>query len=318
MAKKSDLWDVIILGAGAAGMTAAIYTCRKKLKTLNISPDIGGQTNLTNRIENYPGVEPMPGFQLMSRFMKQAQGFGAKHVSGKVDDVNKAGKNFRVKLTSGEEYEGRALILTFGKSPRALGIPGEEKFMGKGVSTCVTCDGPVFANKVTAVVGGGNSALEGVLELNGIAKKVYLIHRRDQFRGDEIIQEKVKKAKNVELVLSSVPVEIKGDKFIKSIVVENVNDKKKREIPVDGVFIEIGYEVKTEFIKKLVKLNEKNEIIIDYKCQTSQPGIFAAGDVTTTPYKQTVISAGEGAKAGLQAYAYLQKQAGKPVVGIDW
>jgi thioredoxin reductase len=186
-----------------------------------------------------------------------------------------------------------------------LNVPGEKKFSGKGISYCATCDGPFFKNKIVAVIGGGNSALDAAIKLSEIAKKVYLIHRRDEFRGFEYLVDEVKRKKNVELVLSHVAVEFKGDKVLKSMIVESVKTKKRKELKVDGVFIEIGSEVKTDFIKDLVKLDENNHIIINNNCETSYPGIFAAGDVTNTPFKQIVVAAGEGAKAGLNAYNYI-------------
>jgi len=312
-------WDIIIVGAGAAGMSAAIYCTRKRMKTLIISTDVGGQMNLTSHVENYPGVDTsISGPDLMNHFKKQAEKFGTKMLSAKVDKIKKADKNFKIHVTSGEEYTAKALILAFGKSPRELGIPGEKEYMGKGVSSCVTCDGPLFSEKITAVIGGGNAALEGAIDLMPVAKKVYLIHRRDEFRGDEVTQEKLKKSKNVELVLNTVPAEIKGDRFVRSLVVENVKTNKRNELKVDGVFVEIGYEVKTDFLKGLLETNKANEIVINQKNETSCPGIFAAGDNTSVPYKQAVISAGEGAKAALEAYAYIQKMEGKPVVPVDW
>jgi len=311
-------YDVIIIGGGAAGMTAAIYTCRKKLKTLIVTIDVGGQNLLTESEENYPGYLEMSGPKLMQTFEQQAKKFGAEFVFGKANNVEKTEKGFRVSLANDEVYECRALILAYGKVPRTLGIPGEEKFLGRGVSTCVTCDAPIFKNKTVAVVGGGNSAMEAAELLTKFATKTYLIHRRDAFRADEVTVERVKKRKNVEFVLNSVPVEIKGNKFVSGIVVENVNTKQRRDIPVNGVFIEIGYIIDTSFVKDLVKINEANEIIVNNRCETTHPGIFAAGDVTDVPYKQTVISAGMGATAGLSAYNYIMKLEGRPGVKIDW
>ncbi|MFC2136107.1 NAD(P)/FAD-dependent oxidoreductase, partial [Bacteroidota bacterium] len=177
-------------------------------------------------------------------------------------------------------------------------------------------DAPLYKKKTVAVVGGGNSALGGAQELAEIADKVYLVHRRDKFRGDEIEVKRVTSLKNVELVLSHVPVEVKGDKFVEGLVVEDVNTKEQKTLDVDGVFVEIGFKVDSDFIGKLVKRNKMNEVITNQVCETSQPGIFAAGDVTDMPFKQTVISAGEGAKAALQCYYFLTGGGGK--VGIDW
>ncbi len=310
-----DKFDVLIIGAGAAGLTSAIYTCRKKLRTGIITVDVGGQTNLTNHIENYPGVDAMPGPDLMKKFQENALNFGAEFVYGKVVSVHKNNDVFVLKLSNDEVYECRSLILAFGKVARSLGVPGEEKFFGRGVSTCATCDAPLFKNKTAVVIGGGNSALEAVEELAKIAKQVYLVHRRDSFKADEITVDKIKKLSNVEFILNSVAKEIKGDKVVSSIVVEDVNTKQTREVGVNGVFVEIGYVVDTSMVKDLVKVNEANEVVIDAKNNTSCPGIFAAGDVTTVPYKQTVISAGEGAKAALECYRYLSGHKGKL---IDW
>ncbi len=300
------MYDVIIIGAGAGGLTAATYTCRKMLKTLIVSYDVGGQTSLTNNIENYPGTGPMPGPTLMERFKNEAVGFGAELKMGKVVKVEKLKeKLFRIALDTGENYESKSLILAYGKVSRELGIPGEKKFMGRGVSTCVTCDAPFFKKRDVAVVGGGNSAVEGVLELAEIANKVYLIHRKDSFRADEITVKKLKEKKNISQELNSVVKEIKGSKNVESIVIANSKSKKSKELKVDGVFIEIGYVVDTKMVSHLVKLNDAGEVIKNDRGETSCKGIFAAGDVTNTPYKQTVISAGEGATAALQCYSYL-------------
>lgn len=308
------LYDIIIIGAGAAGLTAAIYTCRKKLSTLILTADIGGQTNLTNHIENYPGVDACPGPDLMKKFEQQAKSFGAEIIMARATKIDKKKNVFSVSAGD-NDYAGKALILAFGKVHRSLNIPGEAKFLGRGVSTCVTCDAPLFKNKTVAVVGGGNAAVEGALELAEIAKKVYLVHRRNEFRADEITVDKLRKNKKVELVLSHIPVEIKGEKFVKSLVVQNVGSKATKELLVDGIFIEIGYEVDTGIVKHLVKLTDKNEIITDSACRTSEPAIFAAGDVTTTLYKQTVISAGEGAVAALSAHKFLT---GGKETSLDW
>ena len=309
------MYDVIIVGAGAAGLTAAIYTCRKKLKTLILSIDVGGQTNLTSHIENYPGTGAMHGVKLMQRFQDEAIGFGAELVMGKVMKVDKIENSFRIGLANGETYDCKALILAYGKVPKSIGIEGEEKFMGRGVSTCVTCDLPLYKNRDVAVIGGGNSSVEGALESATIARKVYLIHRRDSLRADEVTVDKLKNHANIELVLNSIPIKVIGDKNVDGIAVENVVTKEKRELKVDGVFIEIGYVVDTSFVQHLVKVNEKKEIIVDDRGNTSFAGIFAAGDITPVPFKQTVIAAGDGSKAALECYRWLT--GGKGAV-LDW
>lgn len=309
------MYDVIIVGAGAAGLTAAVYTCRKKLKTAVISIDIGGQTNLTNHIENYPGTGPMSGPELMQRFQNEAIGFGAEIIMGKVDKVDKTEKGFKVHLANEEEYESKALILAYGKVPRSLGIEGEERFFGRGISTCVTCDAPLYKNRETIVIGGGNSAVEGALELATIARKVYLVHRRDTFRADEVTVEKLKENNNIELVLNSVGTKVIGDKNVDGMEVENIVTKERKTLKVDGIFIEIGYIVDTSFVSHLVKVNDKKEIIVDERGNTSCPGIFAAGDITPVPYKQTVIAAGEGSKAALECYKWLTGGKG---AALDW
>lgn len=316
------IYDVIIVGGAGAGLTAGIYAARRAMKTLIITKDIGGQALETNIIENYPGFLKISGPKLMENFRKQALKSGAEIVFGNVTSIKEVGKEF-VTTANGKEYRSKAVILAFGKTPRALNVPGEDKLVGRGISYCTVCDGVLYKNKVTAVVGGGNSALEGALFLSEIAKKVYLIHRRDEFRGFEYLVKKIKKKKNVNLVLSSVVTEIRGKEKVKSILVKNLKTNAIKELPVDGIFIEIGLEVKSDFIKNLVKLDGNGQIVINNNCETYypdsdkiRPGIFAAGDVTITPFKQIVVSAGEGCKAALQAYNYIHGE--KPAVVADW
>jgi thioredoxin reductase (NADPH) len=319
----NNSYDVIILGAGAAGLTAAIFTCRKKLKTLIVSVDVGGQTNLTYHIENYPGFyketpDYPQGPKLMKIFEEQAKHYGAELIYGKAGHVEKLAKGFKVTLTNGEHYECKALILAYGKVPRSLGVPGEEKFIGRGVSGSATLDAHKFSGKKVAVIGGGNSAVEGAEFLTKFAQKVYLIHRRDTFRADEITVEKIKKNHKIEFVLNSAPTEIKGHHDVESVVVEDVNTKQKRDIHVNGIFVEIGYMLDTTIVKEFVETSQAGEIVVNDLCETKCPGMFAAGDITTIPYKQTITSAGHGATAGLSAYMYLMKLEGKTGVKLDW
>jgi len=311
-----NLYDIIIIGAGPAGLTAGLYASRRTLKTLILSKDLGGQAALSYDVENYPGVDLIDGLSLMNRFAKQAQKFGAEIKYGGVKKIAMINNQFIVE-TQKEKYQGKAIILAFGLEPTNLNIPGEKEFKGRGVSYCATCDGPLYKNKIVAVIGGGNSALDAAEYLAKLAKKVYLIHRRDQFRGEEVVIEQLKKNKKVEMVLSSEILEIKGNNFVKSIIIKDNGHDKTRELEVDGVFVEIGYTPKTSLVKNLVKLNNESEIITDQDSNTSHGGIFACGDVTDCPYKQIIISAGEGAKAALQAYKYLCLQKGENILP-DW
>jgi len=312
-----EKYDVIIVGAGAAGLTAAIYARRRMLKTLVISLNIGGQALLTEQIENYPGYLDKSGPKLMKIMETQARNFGAEILLGYVNKIEKSNDGFKV-ISNVGEFESKTVIVAAGKVPRRLNVPGEEKFLGRGISTCVTCDAPFAKNKVVAVVGGGNSALEGVEVVSKFASKVYLIHRREEFRADEVTVEKVKKLPNVEFVLNSVIIEFLGDKKLEKIKVQNLKSGEIKEIEVQMVFLEIGHETKVDFVKDLVKLNEYGEIITNKLGETSCPGIFAAGDVTDSPYKQLVIAASEGAIAALSAYNYIAKKEGRAGIKVDW
>jgi len=309
------MYDIIIIGAGPAGLTAALYAGRKKLKTLVLTVDVGGQCNLTSQIENYPGLEPMPGFELTQTMEKQVNKAGVEIIDAKVTKVEKKDSHFLIK-TKNKEYQSKTVILAIGRVPRTLDIPGEEEYLGKGIHTCTTCDAPLYGKKIVAMVGGGNSAIDGALELSRIgAEKVYLIHRRDEFRADDATVEKSKQDPKIEILTPFSPVEIKGNKFVQSITIQNTETQETKELKVDGVFIEIGSIVDTSLVKDLVKINEKNEIVVDERNRTSQEGVFAAGDATHVIYKQCIIAAGEGAKAALEAYNFITGGKG---LGFDW
>lgn len=317
------LYDVIVIGGGPAGLTAAIFTSRRELKTLIITKEFGGQVVSTSHIENYPGFKKIEGFELMKIMEEQVKGFGVNINNDGVKEIEEKRGKFILKTDEGKIYETKAVIIACGKSPKKLGVPGDDKFNEKGVSYCVNCDGPLFKDEVVCTVGGGNAALDAALLMSEIGKKVYVIHRRNEFRGFETFVEKLKKKKNVEFVLNSEVKEFKGDKMLKSVVVEDVNTHKTREIEVVGAFVEIGSEVKTDFVKSLIRLDANNHIIVNEKCETYYAnsekvrlGIFAAGDVTNHPFKQIIIAAGEGAIAGLQAYNYIKGTEGQTYV--DW
>ena len=315
--------DLVIVGGGPAGLTSGIYATRRNLKTLLITEEFGGAVVAVPRIENYPGFKEIDGLTLMKKMEEQARGCGVEFATSEtVREIFEENGSFILK-TEQNEYRGKAIILAFGKSPKHLGVPGEDKFENKGVSFCVNCDGPLFRDENVCVIGGGNSALDAALVMSDIAKKVYLIHRRNEFRGFESMVEKVRERKNVEFILNSVVKEFRGDSMLKSVLIENLEKKEVKELEVAGAFVEIGSEVKTDFVKNLVKLDENNHIIVDERCQTFypnsskvRPGVFAAGDVTNNPFKQIVVATGQGAIAALQAYNYIKGVETK--ISADW
>ncbi len=311
---NKEIYDVIIVGAGPSGLTAAIYTTRRSLKTLVISKDIGGQASLTDDIENYPGFKHTGGLELMQKFQEQAQESGTEFMFTEVIDIKKDNDTFTVKVLEEKELKAKSVILSFGLTPRNLEVPGEKELTGKGVSYCATCDGPLYKNKDVVVVGGGNSALDAAEYLSRESNKVYLIHRRDKVTGEQVLIDQVNNIENIELVLNSNVKEIKGKSGVESLVYK-VIDGEEKEINVNGVFIEIGHIAKTDWVENLVDITDRKEIKITADCETKTPGLFAAGDITEITYKQVIISAGEGAKAALQAYKYLQ---GTPALIPDW
>lgn len=315
------VYDVIIVGAGPAGMSAAIYTSRRSLKTLVVSKDIGGQAAATDTIENYPGYELISGFELMQKFMTQAQKTGAEFISGEVIKIEKIDDEYLV-TTAVSEYRAKALILSFGLTPRDLDVPGEKELMYKGITHCATCDGPLFKGKDVIVVGGGNSALEALEYMSKIANKVYGVVRGEKYKGEQILIDKAVQASNVEIFYGTKVKEVKGEGRVSSVIVTSaLNDDptSDKELSVQGVIIEIGFIAKTSWVSNLVTMNEKKEIIVDRDNGTSDPGIFSCGDVTDIAYKQAVISAGEGAKAALQTAKYLASKSGaRPILGTDW
>lgn len=309
-------YDCIIIGAGAAGLTAALYAVRRTLKTIVITKDLGGQASLAGTVENYPGLGEENGLKIMEQFKEQAEKNGAEIVFREVDEIEKGKDQFIVK-TRDENYIGKTIILAFGLTPKDLGVPGEYELKNKGVSYCATCDAPLFKDKTVAVVGGGNSALDAAELLTKIAKKVYMIHRRGNFGGENVVLEKLKERDNIEVLLNTEITEIQGSNKVESIKIKDNQTNEANEIKCAGVFVEVGYIAKTDMVKDLVECNERKQIKIGRDCETSCPGVFAAGDVTDITYKQIVISAGEGAKAALQAYKFLQQKSGKNV-GVDW
>lgn len=309
-----NIYEVIIVGAGPAGLAAAIYTTRRALKTLVISKDLGGQAALTNNIENYPGFNKITGQDLMQKFYEQATLTGAEFNFTEVESLEKKKNIFLLKTAKAEEIQAKVVILAFGLTPRSLNIPGEKELSGKGVAYCATCDGPLYKGKNVAVVGGGNSALDAAEFMSKIANKVYLINRNEQFRGEQVLMDKVKNDPKIEIFYSAISQKIIGETKVEKLVF--TQNEAEKEIDVEGIFVEIGHLAKTDWVASLVELDERKEIKISLDCETKTPGLFAAGDITDISYKQAVISAGEGSKAALQAYKFLQGSAN--IVLPDW
>ncbi len=306
-----DGWDVAIIGAGPAGLAAGIYCARKMLKTVVVSRDVGGQAAWSWEVENYLGYQLISGAELVNRFYEHIRSFPVE--LREREDVTSLrgggdGDGFEVVSEKGA-YPARAVIVASGKVPRLLGVPGEREFRGRGVVYCATCDAPLFGGKDVAVVGSGNAGLDAALQLSRIARRVYLIDTAAECTGDEVSRRKVGEAENVEMLLRTEVREIKGDRFVSSVSVEGMEGGGLRDISVSGVFIEIGSVPSTGFIEGKLELNERGEIVIDSNNRTSMPGVFAAGDVTDVAEKQIIIAAGEGAKAALSAYAWLERGA---------
>jgi alkyl hydroperoxide reductase subunit F len=300
-------YDSIIVGAGPAGITAAIYLARKKLDILVLTLDIGGQANLSTDVENYTGFTMIPGQELVRRFEEHLKAFNIKVVYEKVSAIRKKGKLFKVE-TESNAYWGKTVIIASGKKPRRLNVPGEEKLIGKGVTYCAICDAPFFKDKPVTIVGGGNSALQAILELAKFTNQIYVINLALELTGDEILQDRVKELPFVKVFNNCKVTKIKGERKVEGIEFVNTITKETLNLNVRGVVVEIGLEPSLGFnLPKGLKLNEKNEIDVDQNCNTNIEGLFAAGDVTDVKWKQIIIAAGEGAKAALSAYEYLQK-----------
>ena len=306
----TETYDVIIVGAGPAGMAAAIYTGRARLKTLILEKGMpGGQILLTDFVENYPGFpEGVVPFELMDNFRKHAEKFGAKIETDEVKEIRKEGELWHVVGNKGE-YPGRAVIIATGSSYRKLGLPEEVELTGRGISYCGTCDGAFFKDREVAVVGGGDHALTEALFLTKFCTSVKVIHRRDEFRGEKIIQERIFANEKIEVLRDSVIEEIKGKDKLESISVRNVKDETIRELKIDGLFISIGLDPNTSFVKGLVEMDEMGQIKVSQKMTTSQPGIFAAGDVTNACPEQMATAVGTGVAAALAVDEYLSRLA---------
>ena len=313
-------FDCIVIGAASAGLTAALYLSRQALNVLVISKDVGGQALLTDDIQNYPGYMKIGGFDLMNRFREQATAYGTNF---EYDEVIKASRledgTFYVRTTA-KEFYSTALVLAFGKTPRNLNVPGEEEFRGRGVSYCAVCDDPLFKNLEIGVVGVGEHVLQAASYLSSLASKLHVIYRGSKIQEDDELYRQLKSRDNVLFHMNSTVREIKGEFAVDSVVVgpNSTASDGSADVGMKGLFVEMGYIAKTDFVKDLVPLNKDKEIVTDKLGRTAIEGAFAAGDVTDMPYKQAVISAGEGAVAALSAYNYIQTKLGRHAVSTDW
>ncbi len=306
----AEIYDLVIIGGGPAGLTAYLYAARARLNTLlieKLAP--GGQVLVTDFVENYPGFpEGLPGWELMEKFTAHVKKLGFNQKTGEVVALTLEGETKKIKLAGGEELAARAVIIATGASPNKLGVPGEEELTGKGVSYCATCDGPFFRDQVVAVVGGGNTAVQEAIFLTKFARKVYLIHRRDQLRAQKILQERAFANPKIEFIWNTVVTEILGREKVERVRLKNRKTGEETELSVGGVFIFIGIRPQSDFVKDLLKLDEKGFIITDCEMRTEIPGLFAAGDVRAKACRQIITAAGDGATAAYMAEHYLAQK----------
>lgn len=301
------MFDLIIIGGGPAGITAGIYAARKKLNTLIITKEWGGQIIKASDIQNWPGEKSISGPDLMKKMVEHLKGFEIEIKEDReVINLEKKDDNFLVRDDKDEEHQAKTVIIATGKIPRSLDIPGEEEFKGKGVSICSTCDAPMFKDKEVAVVGGGNAGFDAALDLTKYAKKIYILEFLEQMRGDPTTKEQLEKTSKIEFYTNIAVKEIRGTSFVESLIYENRDTGKDTEIKVQGVFVAIGMEAKAGFAEGLVVFNKIGEIEVDKHNNTKTPGLFAAGDITDVKYEQIVIAASEGTKSTLAAHDYLK------------
>ncbi len=311
------IYDVIIIGGGPAGVAAGIYASRQRLNALLITKSFGGQmARKAVAIENYPGFEEISGLDLIKKFEKHLRKFTSGQLNkgqikielALVSKIKKAGKIFSVLTGKKKEFRSKTILIASGADPRPLEALGEKKFIGKGVSYCTACDAPLYAGKDVAVVGGGNSGFEAALFLAGWARKLYILEYSSKIMAEESIQQKARKTGKIKVITSAALKKVEGKNFVESLVYQDNETKKIVSLKVGGIFVEIGSQPATSFVKGLVDFSEKDEIVIDHKTmQTKTPGLFAAGDVSDVIFKQIVVAAGEGTKALLAVSNYLQK-----------
>ncbi len=302
---RNKIYELIIIGAGPAGITAAVYAARKGVECLVLTIDVGGQAAWSGDIENYTGYQFITGPELAAKFEEHVRKYNVEvRENEAVEELRREGDAVRIRTAKGE-YTARTAIIASGKRSRELAVPGEKEFKNRGLTYCATCDGPLFAEKDVAVIGGGNSALDAAMQLMKIAKHVYVVNINPELGGDAIMREKVIANDKVTVLNSSQVVEVIGESFVEGIRVKT--DGKTGTLPVQGVFVEIGLIPNSELAPEVDK-NELGEILVNCQTETNIPGVFASGDVTNVIEKQIIIAAGEGAKASLKAFGYLARQ----------
>ncbi|MBD3378935.1 MAG: thioredoxin-disulfide reductase [Candidatus Omnitrophica bacterium] len=309
-----DVYDIVIIGGGPAGLTAGLYAARSKMKTLMIeSFSVMGQATMTDLIENYPGIEKTNGFDLITKVKGQAVSFGLECAQGTVTGIGRHSRDgVSVWKISGDgkEYETLSVIAASGAYPRKIGVPGEKEFTGKGVSYCATCDGAFFRGKDILVVGGGNTAVEEALYLTKFGKKVTVVHRRDRLRASGVVQERAFASDKIDFAWNSVVEEIRGGEKVESVLLRNVKTDGMTELACDGVFVFIGWNANTGFLEGVVELDEKGAVLADDEMKTSSEGVFAAGDCRRKVLNQIVTACGDGAVAAYSAEQYVQELKG--------
>ena len=298
-------FDTIILGGGPAGLSAAIYASRGAVSTAIVDINmLGGQPSNYLELENYPGFQVIGGYDLMEKFEEHADKFGVQKFP--VQEIESVDLKNKIIKTKEHEFKAKTIIIATGAQPMKLGVPGEKEFVGRGVSYCAVCDGAFYRNKIVAVVGGGNAAVEEAMYLTKFADKVYVIHRRDELRADKIVQERAFKNEKIEFIWDSVVKEIKGDNLVTTAILENVKTKKVSDLAVNGVFPYIGMTPNVELFSGQLQQDARGFIITDETMATSAEGVFAVGDVRTTPLRQVVTAAADGAVGAVYAVKYLE------------
>ncbi|MFH1249104.1 MAG: FAD-dependent oxidoreductase [archaeon] len=301
-----EIYDVAILGAGPCGLSAGIYCARYGLKTIIISKDTGGMANNAAHVENWPGFSGS-GIELMQNFLEQTKKFGVEVIRREIVNINKD-NDFLIQTSKNENIKAKAVIICLGTDKKKLNISGEDKFLGKGVSYCATCDGVFFKGKTIAIVGGRNSCAQTAIMMSDFCKKVYIVYRQNKLNCDDLLEMKIKNRKNIEMVYDSDPLRLEGNDFLEKMIVKD-SKEKERELLVDGVFVEIGSIPATSIIKKMgVNTDEAGYIIVDEGMKTNVSGVFAGGDITAKQLRQILTSSSDGAVASYSAYKFLKEE----------